>query len=257
MVVDMGNDIKCSIITVSYNSASTIERTIKSVLNQTYGNIEYIIVDGNSKDDTVSIIKQYEEPFDGRLKWISEPDDGLYYAMNKGIEMASGELIGIINSDDWYEPDAVEIMIREYEHIRAKGKSEEGLVLYGKLKSWDGNREIKVTMSDHTRLREAMIGHPTCFVSAKTYREHGAFDTRYISAADYDLMLRYSEAGVGFFPVDELIANFSFGGMCASGKAYYDLLKVRKAHKIISLPEYAWIVFKCKMYDCLKGKRGN
>lgn len=256
MVLDMSNAIKCSIITVSYNSAATIERTIKSVLDQTYDNIEYIIVDGNSKDDTVSIIKKYEDAFAGRLKWISEPDDGLYYAMDKGIEMASGDLIGIINSDDWYEPDAVSIMVEEFEKINSERQFGEGLVLYGKLRLWDGEKEAKVTIGDHTKLRENMIGHPTCFVSSMTYEKYGAFNTEYISAADYDMMLRFSELGVRFKAVDKVIANFSLGGMCSSGKAYYDLLKVRRAHGIISDFEYTWTVCKCRISNFL-GRNGE
>ena len=90
-----------SIITVCFNSEKTIEQTIKSVLEQSFQNYEYIIVDGASKDCTVDIIRRYEPMFKGKLKWISEPDNGIYDAMNKGIGMARGELIGIINSDDY------------------------------------------------------------------------------------------------------------------------------------------------------------
>ena len=94
--------MKISIITVSFNSSETIRDTIESVLNQTYTDIEYIIVDGNSTDNTVEIIKEYEPIFGSRMKWISEKDNGLYDGMNKGIKMASGDVVGIINSDDFY-----------------------------------------------------------------------------------------------------------------------------------------------------------
>lgn len=91
-----------SIITVTYNSGNTLATTIQSVLSQTYSDIEYIIVDGLSKDNTVSIIKEYESKFGDRLKWISEEDSGLYDAMNKGIRMATGHVVGILNSDDFF-----------------------------------------------------------------------------------------------------------------------------------------------------------
>ena len=91
-----------SLITVTFNSAASLRYTIQSVLSQSYPNIEYIIIDGASKDDTVSIIKEYEPKFYGRMRWISEPDKGLYDAMNKGIRMATGDIVGIINSDDFY-----------------------------------------------------------------------------------------------------------------------------------------------------------
>ena len=99
--------MKVSIITVTYNSAATVEDTILSVLRQTYPDIEYIVVDGGSKDRTMALVKRYETAFGGRLKWVSEPDKGIYDAMNKGIRMASGEVAGILNSDDYYTSDDV------------------------------------------------------------------------------------------------------------------------------------------------------
>ena len=99
--------MRYSIITVSYNSKKTIERTIKSVLAQSEKDYEYIIIDGDSKDGTIDIVKYYEPLFEGRLRWISEPDKGIYNAMNKGISMAKGDVIGIVNSDDWLEMDAL------------------------------------------------------------------------------------------------------------------------------------------------------
>ena len=99
--------MKISLITITYNSEITLSDTIQSVLNQTYPNIEYIIVDGASKDNTVSIIKEYEPLFKGSMKWISEPDKGLYDAMNKGIRMATGDIVGILNSDDYFTSNEI------------------------------------------------------------------------------------------------------------------------------------------------------
>lgn len=98
----MEEQLKISIVTVSYNAAKTIEQTIKSVINQTYSNIEYIVIDGGSTDGTVDIIRKYEDRI---AYWVSEPDGGIFDAMNKGIKVATGEVVGIINSDDWYEHD--------------------------------------------------------------------------------------------------------------------------------------------------------
>ncbi len=100
-----------SIITVVYNGAKTLEQTILSVLNQTYKNIEYIIIDGESTDGTLDIIEMYRDKIS---TCISEPDEGLYDAMNKGVSIANGELIGIINSDDWFEKNAVELVVSSY-----------------------------------------------------------------------------------------------------------------------------------------------
>ena len=100
-----------SIITVGYNSSNSIRDTIESVLFQTYPYIEYIVVDGCSKDDTVDILKEFEPKFNGRMRWISEKDKGMYDAMNKGIRMATGDVIGIINSDDFYHRNDVVVEI--------------------------------------------------------------------------------------------------------------------------------------------------
>ena len=242
-------DILCTLITVCYNGEATIRRTFDSVLQQTYKNIEYIVIDGQSKDGTLEIIKEYEPLFEGRMKWVSEPDKGIYDAMNKGIRMASGELIGIINSDDYYEPDAVEQMVLAM-------NDEPYQILYGFLRTLSNGVEKSITIASHLFLREEMISHPSCFITKQLYNDLGEYDTQFVSAADYDFMLRMSENHkVHFQPVYKLIANFSTGGMCASSKAYYDLLKVQKKHGIITEKEYNKVVFKCKLYDFLHGKR--
>src|ERR1035437_5678500 len=99
--------MKISIITVSYNSSRTIRETIESVLSQSYPDIEYFVIDGNSTDNTVAIIKEIEPKFEGRMRWLSEPDKGLYDAMNKGIELSTGDIIGFLNSDDVYSSSTV------------------------------------------------------------------------------------------------------------------------------------------------------
>ena len=107
-----------SVITVCYNSEKTVRKAIESVLNQTYPEIEYILVDGASKDNTVSVAKEYEARFSEKgytYRIISEKDNGIYDAMNKGIRAASGVLVGMVNSDDWYEPIAVETAVKAYE----------------------------------------------------------------------------------------------------------------------------------------------
>lgn len=101
--------MKISIITTTYNSGATLRDTIRSILSQTYQDIEYIVVDGASTDDTLTIIQEYEPQFDGRMRWVSEKDNGLYDAMNKGIRMATGDVVGILNSDDFFtSPDVLE-----------------------------------------------------------------------------------------------------------------------------------------------------
>ena len=99
--------MKISLITATYNSAETLRDTMQSVLNQTFKDVDYIIVDGGSKDGTMDIVKEFEPKFEGRLRWVSEPDKGIYDAMNKGVKMAQGDIVGILNSDDFFASDDV------------------------------------------------------------------------------------------------------------------------------------------------------
>ncbi len=238
-----------SIITVCYNSEKTIERTIKSVLEQTYKSIEYIIIDGASTDRTSNIIHQYEEAFGDRLILVCEPDNGIYDAMNKGIKKASGEVIGIINSDDWYEPDAVEQVVDEYLNQDQK----DFMVIYGRTGMIKDGELFKISKSSHDDLEEKMISHPSCFITKKTYDTFGIYDVSYPSVADYDLMLRYKRTGkVNFIPIDAHIANFTLGGMSSTNKAYIDLLRLKMNYKKISRFRGNWEIFKANLAKSMK-----
>ncbi len=223
-------DVKVSIITVCYNSETTIEKTIESVINQTYANIEYIIVDGGSTDKTLTIINKYSERYNGRIKCISERDEGIYDAMNKGIKMATGQLIGIINSDDYYELDAVE-------HIVSAWNGSGMQILYGLMRKLINGKEDSVLLLSHELLEDRMICHPSCFVTADVYREIGMFDKKYQSVADYDFMLRaFRSKEVFFKPVYKILANFNAGGVSGSLVGYRENLKyLREQGKISSL----------------------
>ncbi len=243
--MDSGNvndNVRVSIITVSYNSEKTIKRTIESVLHQTYQNIEYIVIDGASVDRTVDIVKKFESDFEGRLIWVSEPDRGIYDAMNKGIKKASGDLIGILNSDDYYELDAVENM------VRALGK-EKYQILYGFMRTLRNGEEYSIAIQTHKDLRNGMIAHPSCFVTKQTYDDLGMYDTKYKSVADYDFMLRMFDCKeVIFKPVYKLIANFEQGGMCSTTMAWLELLELQKEYGIITSGEYTKTIIKHKLH---------
>lgn len=203
---------KVTIITVSYNSSKTIEKTIKSVLNQTYDNIEYIIIDGDSSDGTKDIIKMYEDKFKGRMKWISEKDKGIYDAMNKGINMASGKWIGIINSDDWYQYDAI------YKIINCGNNSSDPDVIFGNLKFIYnfGNKDYFVNIDQPKNLsilkNGKTIHHPSVFIKRNIYNKYGVYDTSYKLAADYELLLRFYLNDLKFKYCDANIACFRAGG---------------------------------------------
>ena len=221
-----------SIITVCYNSEKTIERTIKSVLNQTNKDYEYIIIDGGSTDNTLNIVMQYEPSFEGKLKYISEKDNGIYDAMNKGISMANGELIGLLNSDDYYEHDALEIMNSKYETLYDKDKKH--LVMYGFQRIVKDDKELAVEIYHHNNLDKQMISHPTCFVSRDTYKDFGMFDTKYKSASDYDFMMRlYHKTDTVFVPIYKVITNFERGGMSASGVGQKETAMIRHEYGLV------------------------
>ena len=241
--------IKVSVITVCYNSSKTIRKTFDSVLHQTYRNVEYLVIDGASTDGTVDIIKEYEPLFQGRMKWISENDRGIYDAMNKGIRMATGELLGILNSDDYYEPDAAETMV----DAMTKDKYQ---ILYGAMRTWKNGEEESVGISSHKFLRDRMINHPACFVTKAVYDDFGYYDTQYASVADYDFMLRaYECKEIYFKPVYKIISNFALGGMCSTGQAYLELVELQHNRGLLSNKEYKKIIRKDKIYRLYKKLR--
>jgi glycosyltransferase involved in cell wall biosynthesis len=181
--------MKVSIITVCYNSAATVEDTIVSVLNQTWSNVEYIVVDGASKDNTLEICNKYKEKIS---KIVSEPDKGIYDAMNKGIELATGDIIGILNSDDVYASTVViEDVVKKILETGAKA-------LYADLVYVDRNNLNKIKRYWHSGIFKSkkfkwgwMPPHPTVFMKKELYLKYGNFNLGLGSAADYELMLRF------------------------------------------------------------------
>lgn len=199
--------MRISVITVCLNSVKTIERAIQSVLKQYYDDLEYIVIDGGSTDGTVSVIKKYEEIIS---YWVSEKDDGLYDAMNKGIERSTGEIIAFLNSDDWYEEDAL---------IRVNGYFEQynPMILTGRvntLQKGKWTKYIGILDSDKENIRMAMIyKQPATFARREIFDQLGVFNTRYKIAADFEWMLRVFDAGIEIMCVEDVFTNFSSTGI--------------------------------------------
>lgn len=208
--------MRFSIITISFNSEKTIERTIKSLLTQTYKDYEYIIVDGASKDGTLGIVKQYEPFFEGRLKWKSEPDNGIYDAMNKGVRMAIGDIIGIVNSDDWLEPDALEKVSEAARSINFTNT-----LFCGGINFHQKDGEVRTRMANLRTFKwqasilyvMAGIRHPATFVPKIVYNTIGLFNDEMCLSADQDFILRCYFGGVDFKIVDSILSNMSEGGL--------------------------------------------
>ena len=181
--------MKVSIITVSYNSSKTLENTFLSVKGQTYKNIEYIIVDGASKDNTLLIVDKYRDILN---VVISEPDNGLYYAMNKGIKKATGDIVAILNSDDTFKNEyVIETIVDEFK----KNNSD---MIYGNIDYRNEDKNlVRFWKSNHYEKGAFINGwhppHPALFIKREVYTKHGVFDTNFKIAADFDLMLRFFE----------------------------------------------------------------
>jgi len=177
-----------SIITVCYNSEATIDSTLRSVAEQDYPHIEHIIVDGRSKDNTLTIVNQYPHV----RKIVSEKDNGIYDAMNKGIQMATGDIIGILNSDDFYSSEDV------ISQVVNSIQSEQTDALYADLmyvSPLDINKKLRRWTSGPFDRNKFLYGwmppHPTFFAKRSCYEKAGRFNTQLTSAADYELMLRF------------------------------------------------------------------
>ena len=230
-----------SIITVCYNSSKTIEKTIESVLNQNFDDYEYLIIDGQSTDGTIDIVESYKEKFGKKLRLVSEKDNGIYEAMNKGISMAKGKLIGLINSDDYYEPDALRKVSEAYEGY-------EYSVVYGMLRTLKNSIENTVYLKSHMFIEEDMIAHPSCFISKKIYDEYGAYSLEYPCSADYEFMLRIrNEQKIRYYPLYEIISNFSTDGVSAQTKGYLDTMRLKKNYGLIGGLQYFMIMLKCRL----------
>ena len=183
-----------SIITATFNSAATLRDTLDSILGQTYQDIESIIVDGGSKDATLDIVREYEPRFQGRMKWISEPDKGIYDAMNKGIRMASGDVIGVLNSDDYYYDNQV------LEDIANAFNQKDIDCVYGNLVFLDAknkNSVIRIWKGSLYHPGAFLKGwhpaHPTFYAKRTCFEQYGVFDLQYAVSADFELMLRFLE----------------------------------------------------------------
>lgn len=195
-----------TIVTAVYNGAEFLEQTIKSVLDQSYDNVEYIVVDGGSTDATLSIIKKYEDAID---YWVSEPDAGVYDAMNKGISLAAGSWVGLINADDYYSPVALDIVVNSVGR-RSVDIVCGGLDIVGRL---DGML-ISHRKANYLKLPFGMyVNHPACFVRSAVYKKHWCYDSSLKIAADYKFFLMSYVSRLRFYNVPSRLAVMRDGGL--------------------------------------------
>ena len=229
------NTPRISIVTATYNSAATLPRTMSSVLAQTYPAYEYIIIDGGSNDGTLATIEKVRESFDEkgiRLIVVSEPDNGMYDAMNKGVEKASGDIIGIINSDDWYEDDALETVAGAY-------RDEPFDLFYADLRLiFPGGKTIVKHSKDRRYQTSRHWNHPTTFITKEIY-DKNKYRTDCLHD-DYDLILRLKKQGVKTRVVNKVLADFSMSGVSHKRGFRGAIRSIRQKYAIYRQNGYGW-----------------
>ena len=242
--------MKISIVTATYNSGKTVRDTFKSVLMQNYDNYELIVVDGGSKDDTVEIIRLYELIFDGRMKWISEPDRGIYDAMNKGIAMATGDVVGILNSDDFYTSYGI---LRKVANAMQDKNID---AVYGDVHYvHDNDLEKCVRYYSSKPFRRMwmrfgfMPAHPSFYCRREVYERYGTFDLSYKVAADFECLLRLifvHRIRTKYLPVD--FVTMRTGG--ASTRGFASHKQIMRDHQLAFKRNsvYSNVIMECMRY---------
>lgn len=253
--------MKVSVITATWNSGTTLRDTLESVLRQTYPDIEHIIVDGGSTDNTMELVREYEPRYNGRLRYICEPDRGIYDAMNKGIGMATGKVIGILNSDDFYtSSDTVETLAGELErnHVDA---------VYGDIHYVDDkdlDKSVRYYSSAGFRRWKMLFGfmpaHPSFYCRKEAYERFGLFKTSYKVAADFENLLRLIYVGkisIRYVPKD--CVTMRTGGASTSGLASHrrimaDHVRAYRENHVRSNALLDSLRYVCKVAEIVKFK---
>jgi glycosyltransferase len=237
--------LKITIITATYNSATTLADAMASVLGQTYPHIEYIVVDGASTDHTVALLQSFQQNHPN-LRYVSEPDKGIYDALNKGIAMATGDILGFVHADDMLAHNDT------IAHIAAAFKANNCDGVYGDLHYVNAQDPTKVvrnwksqTFKKSLLNRGWMPAHPTLYLKTELYRNYGVFDTSFRIAADYELILRlFKQPQLQFYYLPKTIVNMRVGG--ASNRSLQNILQKSKedyrALKMHGLPMPWWIL---------------
>lgn len=239
---------KVSIVTTTYNDAENLRRIKNEILSQDYENIEYIIVDGASKDNTLEVIHEAEKEFGDKLKWISEPDKGIYDALNKGFRMATGDILGCC-FDRYAHPQVVRHMVEIIEKEGTDG-------VHGDLNYVDENDKIvRKWRQGQGNIRTGwMPGHPTLYVKREVYEKYGYYRTDYRISADYEFMIRILKDGkVKLSYLPEVLILMSHGGTSTGSLSAY-IAGMKEGHRALKENgvKCAWFTDFCRILRVLK-----
>jgi glycosyltransferase involved in cell wall biosynthesis len=236
-----------SILTVTRNAQKTIQETLTGIRNQSFKDFEFIVIDGASSDKTLQILHENEDMID---QLITEKDEGLYFAMNKGLQLCTGKYIGIINADDFYDTDTLEIV------HSATSVSISPYIVYSPMKIIGSKRIVDIS---HEELNERMIPHPSCFVPREFYISYGLFDTRLKVAADYELMLRFRHKNLPFKKISQPIVNYREGGLSSKNTriSILETLRIQEQYAGSTyfgiFPKFLFIYLKTNLRNFLSG----
>ena len=232
----MDNPTKVSMIRTTYNDSENLAKIIEQVLKQDYTNIEYIVIDGGSTDDTLNIIKQAESVFEGRMKWISEKDEGIYDALNKGIKMATGDVIGCC-FDTFADNHVISDMVVTMENEHTDG-------VHGDLLYMEGEKVIRTWRQGNGSLRYGwMPGHPTLYLKRAVYDTYGLYKTDYTCAGDYEFIVRIlKEEKIKLSYIPRVLIKMSYGGTSTSSLGAY-IVSLKEGHRALKENQikFAWV----------------
>ncbi|MGK0256455.1 MAG: glycosyltransferase involved in cell wall biosynthesis [Arcobacteraceae bacterium] len=228
------NKYLITVVTVCLNSEKTIRRTIESLVKQTNDDFQYVVIDGGSKDSTLQIVNEYSSQFRHPVKVISESDRGLYDAMNKGIRNSDGKYIALLNSDDWYELNAIDEVSKKITKNSVESKASD--IYYGYIRIMKNDVEYMIRRNNFDFINDGhgLIQHPTLFISKDCYERFSYYDINYKVCADHDFLLKAINGGSTYKAIDSVITNFSTGGISDQIDAFQERMKVLTKHKIIS-----------------------
>lgn len=252
--------MKISVITVTYNSAVTVQNTIESVLRQDYQDYEYLVIDGGSRDNTIDILKEYEPKFGGRMRWISEKDKGMYDGINKGIRMATGAVVGIINSDDFYHrTDIFDIINRTFE------EDNNVQAIYGDVRFVRPDnleKTVRYYSSKYWKIWQFRFGfmpaHPTFFTYKKNFDKFGYYQYDYHIAADYELLIRHlytNHVPAKYVPLDYMkmrIGGRSTNGWKANVLLNKEIVRACKENGIWTCMPLLFLKYFIKVFELIK-----
>ena len=252
--------MKISIITSCYNRVSTIRGAIESVLAQDYPDIEYIIVDGASTDGSVEVIRDAIEGHEDKVKFISEPDHGMYEAINKGIRMATGDYIGLVHSDDFlYSSHTISDIAKRLKETRADFLYGDGLFVNPE----NTDKVVRKWIGGTYRLWKVRHGwlplHPTCYIRREVMEKLGGYDESYMIAADTDLLVRYLlDNHVKTYYLKKYIVRMRMGGMSTDNsrraKMWKEDIRVYSSHgfKHVTLTKIEKMLWKVPQFVMAK-----